>query len=118
MASIQRIVSPLTGDVSYRAQVRVKGHQPQGKTFPNKKEAQQWANSIEAAIRENRYFPHAKAARTLFAEAITRYREGILPLFKNSGRSTREQHLEWWLERLGGKTFSELTSDVIAEARE
>jgi len=42
MASIQRIKSPLTGEVSYRVQVRVKGHAPQGKTFPNRKEAQQW----------------------------------------------------------------------------
>jgi len=42
MASIQRIVSSLTGEVSYRAQVRVKGHAPQGKSFPNKKEANDW----------------------------------------------------------------------------
>jgi integrase len=67
MPSIQRVVSPLTGEVSYRAQVRVKGHEPQGKTFPNKKEAAAWATSIESAIREARYFPHQKASRTPFA---------------------------------------------------
>ena len=43
MASIQRIVSPLTKDVSYRAQVRVKGRAAQSATFPNRKEAEAWA---------------------------------------------------------------------------
>lgn len=118
MASIQRIVSSLTREVSYRAQVRVKGHAPQGKTFPNKKEAQQWANSIEAAIRENRYFPHAKAARTLFADLVVRYRNGVLKDMRPSSRVCREQHLVWWLERFASKTVGEITPDLIAEARD
>ena len=54
MASIQRIVSPLTGAVSYRAQVRVKGRSSESETFPNRKEAKDWAASIETAIREGR----------------------------------------------------------------
>lgn len=33
MASIQRIVSPLTKDIAYRAQVRVKGRAAQSATF-------------------------------------------------------------------------------------
>ena len=40
MASIQRVVSPLTREISYRAQVRVKGRTSQSATFPNKKEAE------------------------------------------------------------------------------
>ncbi|HET9107793.1 MAG TPA: hypothetical protein VFN79_11440, partial [Steroidobacteraceae bacterium] len=81
-ASLQRIVSPLTKDVSYRAQVRVKGRgwrqqllsakvlivARQGRsaasaTFPNLKEAEAWVASIETAIREGRHFPHAAAKR-------------------------------------------------------
>ena len=46
MASIQRIVSPLTKDVSYRAQVRVKGRSSESATFPNRKEAEAWAVRI------------------------------------------------------------------------
>jgi len=116
MASIQRIVSPLTKEVSYRAQVRVKGHATQGKTFPNKKEAQQWANSIEAAIRENRYFPHAKASRTLFAEVAQRYRDSVL---RGSKREVKHgQHLDWWLERFAGKSIAEITPDLVAQARD
>lgn len=118
MASIQRVVSDLTGEVSYRAQVRVKGHAAQGKSFPNKKEAKDWANSIEAAIREGRYFPHAKASRTLFADVVARYRDSFLKEAKESGRGTRDQQLGWWLDRFAGKTLAEITPDLIAKARD
>jgi len=39
MASIQRIKSELTGGISYRVQVRVKGRPALSETFPNLKEA-------------------------------------------------------------------------------
>jgi integrase len=118
MASIQRIVSPITGEVSYRAQVRVKGHEPQGKTFPNKKEAAAWAGSIESAIREARYFPNQRASRTPFAEIVARYRETAFSNLKASGIDTRKQHLDWWVERFAGKTLAEITPDLVAEARD
>ena len=118
MASIQRIVSPITREVSYRAQVRVKGHESQGKTFPNRKEAAAWATSIESAIREARYFPHQKASRTPFAEIVARYRETALGNLKASGADTRQQHLDWWVERFAGKTIAEITPDLMAQARD
>jgi hypothetical protein len=40
MASIQRVTSALTGDVSYRVQVRVKGRPSESETFPNRREAE------------------------------------------------------------------------------
>jgi hypothetical protein len=73
MASIQRIVSPLTRDVAYRAQVRVKGRPAQSQTFPNRKEAQSWAAWIETAIREGRHLPHAAARRTSFDARAKNY---------------------------------------------
>jgi len=116
MASIQRIASPLTGETSYRAQVRVKGHAPQGKTFPNKKEAQQWAASVETAIRENRYFPQAKASRTTFAEVVVRYRETVLSGTKWAHKV--DQYLTWWLDQFAGLTLAEITADRVAAARD
>ena len=47
MASIQRIVSPLTGEVAYRVQVRRKGRPPDSARFPNREEAVAWAESLE-----------------------------------------------------------------------
>ena len=78
MASIQRIVSPLTKEVSYRAQVRVKGRPAESATFPNRKEAEAWAASLETAIREGRHFPHAAAKRTSFDALAKDYAETVL----------------------------------------
>jgi hypothetical protein len=64
--------------VSYRAQVRVKGRPAQSETFPNRKEAQQWAQSIETAIREGRHFPHAAARRASFDALAKDYTDTVL----------------------------------------
>lgn len=117
MASIQRLVSPLTGDVSYRAQVRVKGC-AESATFPNRKEAKDWSSGLESAIRENRYFPHQRATKTTFVELVNRYRDTVLKDMKPSAVAKREQHLEWWVEQFAGRTLAEITPDRVAEARD
>jgi hypothetical protein len=68
MASIQRIVSPLTKDISYRAQVRVKGLPPKSTMFANRKHVKEWDATLEPAIVDGRYFLSRKAQRTLVAE--------------------------------------------------
>jgi len=78
MASIQRIVSPLTGEVSYRVQVRRKGRSADSARFPNRKEAVAWAESLETSIREGRHFPHAAAKRTSFDALAKDYVETVL----------------------------------------
>ena len=75
MASVQRIVSPLTKSVSYRAQVRIKGRPAQSQTFANLREAKAWGASVESAIRENRNHPHLAGGRKSFAELVRRCRE-------------------------------------------
>jgi integrase len=112
VASIQRVKSPLTGAISYRAQVRVKGRPALSETFPNIKEAKAWGSSTESAIREGRHFPHMRAARTLFADLVERYRANVLK------DTSRAQHLDWWRDRFIGRTLAELTPDQVAEARD
>ena len=109
MASIQRIVSPITKSVSYRAQVRVKGRPAQSETFPNRKEAQSWAASIEAAIREGRHFPHAAARRTSFDALAKDYTETVLAEFDEKERATRMRQLNWWAEQFAGLALAEIT---------
>lgn len=118
MASIQKLVSHLTGEISYRAQVRVKGRTSQSATFPSKKKAEDWAKSVESAILENRYFPQQRATKTTFVELVNRYRDNVLSGMKLSAVRKREQHLEWWVEQFAGQTLAELTPDRIAEARD
>ncbi|MGO8977219.1 MAG: tyrosine-type recombinase/integrase [Steroidobacteraceae bacterium] len=116
MASIQRIVSPLTKSVSYRAQVRVKGKPAQSETFPNIKEAKAWGASIESAIRENRNHPHLAGGKKTFAELVKLYRDAVGDL--DSSKAVRKQHLDWWSEHFAGRTLAEITPAVIADARD
>jgi integrase len=117
MASIQKIKSPLTGEISYRAQVRVKGRS-ESETFPNRKEAETWAGSVESAIRENRHFPHAKARRTSFDALCADYVKAVLSKFDDTQRDTRTKQVEWWAKQFHGLTVAEVTADRIAKARD
>jgi len=118
MASIQRLVSPLTNEVSYRAQVRVRGRASESATFPNRKEAEQWAKSIEAAIREGRHFPHAAARRKSFDELAKDYAETVLAEFDQGERDARVRQLKWWSEQFAGLSLAEVTADRISTARD
>ncbi len=118
MASVQRIISPLTKDVSYRAQVRVKGRSSESATFPNRKEAEAWAASIETAIRKGRHFPHAAARRTSFDALAKDYAETVLVEFDEVQRAARTLQLNWWSKQFAGKSVPEITADAISKARD
>ena len=118
MASIQRIVSPLTKQVSYRAQVRVKGRASESETFPSRKDAQAWAASIETAIREGRHFPHAAAKRTSFDALAKDYIETVVAEFGEKERATRTRQLEWWAKQFSGLSLAEITADAVSKGRD
>ena len=118
MASIQRIASPRTQEVTYRVQVRPKGREPESATFPNLKEAKAWAISVEAAIREARHFPYAAARRTSFDALAKDYAETVLDEFNAKERAARVRHLDWWSKQFAGLTLAEVTADRISKARD
>lgn len=118
MASVQRLTSPLTGRVSYRVQIRLKGHPAVSETFRNRKDAERWAASNESAILEGRHFPRSRAQRITFAALVQRYRETSLADASPSRSANSERHIAWWMPRLGGLTVAEITPDRIAEARD
>ena len=118
MASIQRIVSPLTGEVVYRAQVRKKGRRAESASFPNRKEAKEWAESIETAMREQRHFPHAAAKRTSFDALAKDYITTRAGELAEHERTTRARQLEWWSEQFVGLSLAEITGDRISIARD
>jgi integrase len=117
MASIQKIESPLTGEISYRAQIRVRGRS-ESATFPKKSEAVEWAGSIEQAIREGKHFPHAAAKRITFDTLAKSYVENALGDFDKKQRATRVQQVTWWSDHFNGKTVVEITSDAIKLGRD
>jgi integrase len=118
MASIQRIVSPLTGEISYRAQIRVKGRRSMSETFTNRKAAAKWAARIETGIDEGKHFPHLKAAKTPFADLVARYQESVLKDAKRQLQISQGRHLAWWAARFAGLSLAEITVDKVVEARD
>jgi integrase len=118
MASIQRLTSPLTGRISYRVQIRLKGHPALSETFRKRKDAERWAASNESAILEGRHFPRSRAQRITFAALVQRYRETTLADASPSRSANSERHIAWWMHRLGGLSVAEITPDRIAEARD
>jgi integrase len=116
MASIQKIVSPLTREVSYRAQIRVRG-KSESATFPKKAEAVEWAQTIETAIRQGKHFPHAAARRVTFDALAKAYVDEALDGFDKKQRATRIQQITWWSGQFKGKAVAEITPDVVKAAR-
>ncbi len=118
MASIQRLVSARTGRISYRVQVRLKGHAALSETFRNRKDAQRWAGSIETGILEGRHFPNARSQRISFSSVVQRYREAMLADASAARKVNSERHIAWWLECFGSLTLAAITPDRIAQARD
>jgi integrase len=118
MASIQRLSSPLTGRISYRVQVRLRGHPSQSGTFSNRRDAARWASSLESGIREGRYFPHAMARKTTFAALAERYASSVLADARPKRSANAQRHIAWWLSSLGTLSLAEITPDHIAQARD
>jgi integrase len=116
MPSVQRIQSPFTGRISFRVQVRIKGWPAQSATFRNRRQALRWGAARDAAIREDRYFPQARAQRTTFSDVARRYRE----MLQSDGEleANRMRHVRWWESRLGSFALAAITPDRIAEARD
>lgn len=104
------------GKVRYQAKVRLKGYPAQAATFHRKKEAERWAQSTEAALRERRYFKTAESGRRTVGELLDRYSREILPT-KRSARSQRAQ-LAWWRDELGDLTLADLTPALVADCRD
>ncbi len=118
MASIQRITSPISGRISYRVQIRLKGHASQSETFRNRRDAERWSASTESAILERRHFPRTRAERITFGELARRYRDNVLLGAAPFRRATAQRHLAWWQEQFGVLRVADITPDRIAEARD
>ena len=69
----------------WQAVVRWGGRAPQYSSFRTKKEAKDWATSIEDAINKDEYLPSSEARRRTVTEMLERYRRvaklDIFPIY-------------------------------------
>src|SRR5262245_13999311 len=115
MATFQKV--PVKGGkIRHRVIIRLKGNPPQSATFDRLTDARKWAQSIESAMRERRYFPGRETLKHTVADLLDRYSGETLEDFSATERRNRERQLKWWRQRLGHRLLADLTSAAISEA--
>jgi integrase len=117
MATIQTRLDS-DGKKSYRVMVRLKGAPPETATFTKLTKAREWAASKESAIREGRHFKTTEGKRRTLSEAITRYRDNVLPRKRQASRHSQRAQFEWWDSHLGAYHLADVTPAMIAECRD
>jgi len=105
------------GEVTYRAQVRLKGFPIQTASFSRKTDAKKWAAQTEAAIQEGRHFKTSAAKRHTLNDLIKRYIKQILPE-KPKSQDKQTRQLNWWAQQIGSYALADVTSSLIAEQRD
>lgn len=103
------------GKTTYHVQVRLKGHPAETATFDRLTDAKLWAQSIEASIREGRYFKTAIAKQKTVGEAIDRYFNEVLTYRKNPVNEMI--YLNWWKDKLGDYTLANISAGLVVETR-
>ncbi|MBF0213600.1 MAG: site-specific integrase [Magnetococcales bacterium] len=116
MASIQERINQ-DGSVSYRVQVRLKGHPVQRATFARKTDAKKWASQTESAIQQGRHFQTSESKKHTLGDMIDRYLSDVMPSKPKSARDQTRQ-LNWWKNELGIRPLADCTPALLAEYRD
>lgn len=105
------------GSVTYHAEVRLKSYPPQRESFRTRTLAKKWIQDTESSIRDGRHFRVAEAKKPTVKDLIDRFTSQWLSQFPY--RVVRQTaYLAWWKARLGHLLLSDLTSTVLADARD
>ncbi len=114
MASIQKRTSA-NGDVSYRVQVRLKGHPSETASFARLTDAKKWAQNTESAIREGRHFKTSQAKKYTMGDAIDRYFKDVLAHRDNP--INQVTYLNWWKQAIGDYSLADVNPALIVGHR-
>ena len=97
---------------TYRAQIRVKGHPHQSKTFELKRDAEKWLRENITAMKSGLPF-ETKTMRTQYlSDVIDRYISDELDP-KASNYKTRLGQLNWWKSEIGSLLLTHLKLDIF-----
>lgn len=67
------------GPYQYQAQIRRKGFPTQSKTFESKRDAEDWAKTVESEMRRGVFIDRSEAERTTLLELLERYETEVTP---------------------------------------
>ena len=111
MATIEKRVSK-SGEVSYRARVRLAGEKPQARTFKRHTDAKAWAATVEADLGRGIHVPTSKERKRTLGDLIERYLED----FPDADAKQRA-YLAWWKAQGGEYSLERLAPELIVAMR-
>lgn len=106
------------GKIRYRVQIRLRGYPTTTATFGRKTDAKKWAQKIEAAMRERRYFKESEAEKHTVSDLVDRYIENNVILQNPKNSKATIAHLRWWRKQIGYCLLCDLTPALIAEKKD
>jgi integrase len=105
------------GSITYHAEVRRHPAKPIRQKFRTLTAAKNWVRETETAILNGQQIPDNKARKLTLNDLIDQYLR--LHLNKHPRRlKDQTPHLNWWRERYGTRVLMNITSGLLAEARE
>jgi integrase len=104
------------GTCSYHAEVRRKHEKPLRKTCRTLTEAKNWVRSTETAILEGRLPQETKSKKYTLRDLIEQYKKLYLSKYPKR-LADQSIHLNWWNEHYGHKLLRDITSSLLAEAK-
>ena len=116
MANIEKRTSQ-TGEVSYRAKIRLKGFPTESATFTRLTDAKKWVQDTESAMRNNRYFQSHEAKKHTVTELIDRYIKDVLPR-KPKSQVVQTTQLTRWKEEIGKKVLADVNTALLISCRD
>lgn len=103
---------------TWKALVRRKGWPTTSKTFRIKRDAQDWARTIEDQIVRGIYSPRSQAEKLTLSAALTRYLAEVTPTKKPSTQKSEHQRAKQIEKEFGQYSLATLTTDIISKYRD
>lgn len=98
------------GKSRWTAYIRLKGQEPETRTFDRKTDARAWAEDTERLIKAGRYRIVDESQRRTFSELCKLYSETYI---RRSRAKDYGQILAWWEARMGHLVLINVTSAII-----
>ena len=104
------------GSVTYHAEIRLKGYPPQRESFRTRTLAKKWIQDTESSIRNGKH-RITDAKKHTVSDLIDKFISNWLSQFPH--RIVKQTaYLAWWKNRIGYLVLSDLTPNVLADARD
>ncbi len=103
--------------IGWQARVIRKGFPTRSKTFRGKKDAEQWARSVESEMDKGTWRDHSRAEATTVADMLARYEREVLP--DKKGKQGTESLIKILTEsELGRMPLAALSPEAVATYRD